>query len=97
MNIRFSEDAHNTLKTFCKERGFNLGRFCEIAALDRMTNEYGIIPNFKEPVEIKETLFHNVNEPGVTERVRKVLKEQQKEVYSNDTRFKIVNGKKVFK
>ena len=38
-NIRFSDKAHKLLVNFCKKNGYNLGSFCEIAALDRVKTE----------------------------------------------------------
>lgn len=38
-NIRFSDNAHTLLVNFCKERGYNLGAFCEIAALNKLREE----------------------------------------------------------
>jgi len=38
-NIRFSEKSHRLLNVFCEKKGYKLGSFCEIAALDKMKNE----------------------------------------------------------
>ncbi len=38
-NIRFSSEGHQTLKDYCDKKGYNLGAFCESAALDRMKRE----------------------------------------------------------
>lgn len=38
-NIRFSEESHRQLNIFCDKKGYKLGSFCEIAALDKMKNE----------------------------------------------------------
>lgn len=38
-NIRFSEKSHKLLSNFCRKKGYMLGTFCEIAALDKMKNE----------------------------------------------------------
>lgn len=38
-NVRISNKSHQLLVNFCKEKGYNLGAFCEIGALDKMRNE----------------------------------------------------------
>lgn len=38
-NIRISDTAYKLLKVFTTERGYKLGVFCEMAALERMKNE----------------------------------------------------------
>ena len=38
-NIRFSDKAHKLLVSFCKKNGYNLGSFCEIAAMDKIKIE----------------------------------------------------------
>ena len=38
-NIRISSKSHALLLAFCKKRGYTLGAFCEIGALDKMKNE----------------------------------------------------------
>lgn len=38
-NIRFSDDGHKILNIFCDEKGYKLGSFCEIAALEKMRVE----------------------------------------------------------
>lgn len=38
-NIRFSDDAFKLLKVFTDEKGYRLGSFCEIAALEKMKSE----------------------------------------------------------
>lgn len=35
-NIRFSDKSHKLLSAYCRTKGYNLGAFCEIGALDRM-------------------------------------------------------------
>jgi hypothetical protein len=38
-NIRFSDKAHKLITSFCKRNGYNLGSFCEIAAMDKIKVE----------------------------------------------------------
>lgn len=38
-NIRFSDKAHKLLVNFCKKKGYNLGSFCEIAAMEKIKTE----------------------------------------------------------
>lgn len=38
-NIRFSDEGHELLSSFCKERSYILGSFCENAALGKMREE----------------------------------------------------------
>jgi hypothetical protein len=35
-NIRFKDEAHITIKNFCDKNGYNIGAFCEIAALEKI-------------------------------------------------------------
>lgn len=35
-NIRFSEEAHRLLKKFADTNGYNLGSFCQLAAIEKM-------------------------------------------------------------
>jgi hypothetical protein len=38
-NVRISTKSHELLMKFCVKKGYNLGAFCEIGALDKMKNE----------------------------------------------------------
>ena len=38
-NIRISDDSYIQLKDFCLEKGYKLGVFCDIAAVERMKSE----------------------------------------------------------
>ena len=38
-NIRFSDESHRLLNISCDKKGYKLGSFCEIAALEKMKNE----------------------------------------------------------
>lgn len=38
-NIRFSDKSYDLLKAFCDKKGYKLGSFCEIGALDKMKTE----------------------------------------------------------
>lgn len=38
-NVRISDKSHKLLAVHCKKKGYNLGAFCEIGALDKMRNE----------------------------------------------------------
>lgn len=38
-NIRFSDKSHKMLSVWCDKKGYKLGSFCEIAALEKMKNE----------------------------------------------------------
>lgn len=38
-NIRFSDKGHKFISGFCKKNGFNLGAFCEIAAMEKIRIE----------------------------------------------------------
>ena len=38
-NIRFSDKGHKTIVAFCNKNGYNLGAFCEIAAMDKIKSE----------------------------------------------------------
>lgn len=40
-NIRFSGKSHQLLSDFCRKKGYKLGSFCEIAALNKMSGEIG--------------------------------------------------------
>lgn len=36
-NIRFTDAGHKMVSDYCKEMGFNLGKFCERAAISEMS------------------------------------------------------------
>lgn len=38
-NIRFTDKSHSTLVKFCRKKGYHLGAFCELGALEKMRNE----------------------------------------------------------
>ncbi len=38
-NVRISNKSHELLSTYCKDKGYNLGAFCEIGALAKMQGE----------------------------------------------------------
>lgn len=38
-NVRFSDNGHKLLVAFCKKKGYNIGSFCEIAAMDKIKVE----------------------------------------------------------
>ena len=38
-NIRFKEEVYRVLKEFTSLKGYKLGSFCEIAAMDKMKKE----------------------------------------------------------
>lgn len=38
-NIRFSDESHKRLSEYCRLKGYNLGAFCEMGALQRMETE----------------------------------------------------------
>jgi hypothetical protein len=38
-NIRFTDKGHKLIVNFCNKNGYNLGSFCEIAAMDKIKKE----------------------------------------------------------
>lgn len=38
-NVRFDAKSYDLLKVYCKEKGYRLGAFCEIGALEKMKSE----------------------------------------------------------
>lgn len=38
-SIRISDTAYNSLKNFCEMRGYKMGQFCEMGAMDKMKDE----------------------------------------------------------
>ena len=41
-NVRISKAGHEILQDYCKSRGYTLGAFCEIAALNKMNKEQAL-------------------------------------------------------
>ncbi len=38
-NVRISDKSHKLLAVYCKKKGYNLGAFCEMGALEKMKTE----------------------------------------------------------
>jgi len=38
-NVKLAETTYNIIKSFCKEKGFKIGAFCEIAATEKIQKE----------------------------------------------------------
>ena len=38
-NVRFNSETYKLIKKFCDEKGYRIGKFCEMAAADKMQRE----------------------------------------------------------